>query len=1021
MKLKKNPLLVVLFVGSLALIVGASMLLYINFSVIGQLDDGGYIESVYVSGSYAYIGDDQEGLEIIDISDPTTPVEVGQFDDYGVICDIYVSGSYAYLAEGVDGLKIIDISDPTAPVEVGHFDDGGYASNVHISGSYAYVADGEDGLEIIDISDPTTPLEVGQLDNDDEGYTYDVYVSGLYAYVANGDGLTIIDISDPTTPVEVGQLNYGGHVDGVYISGSYAYLMGDSNGFQIIDISDLANPVKVGHFSDDKGYTSDVFVSGSYVYVADTDNGLEIIDPWSPKEKISNIFLWIVIFILTLLAIVDLRYLIKELFPTIKANREQLIIIDSLNKGIDASKYYKHIVKSFLTSLYVLFFGLLFFFILIRMMPGNPYSLSEGNLIYDTEVTRLALDKNPLIQFFVFLKNLFTGNWGIHSYHLSNDVLVTQTMDEWRFNSNYILPYHSFLEIIFASIGISLIFGIFFGYLVSKFKNKKKGKIIRFLIILLWAIPLMGFGYIFSYIGFFLDLLPGCSGYSSHIIFLSDGDYITNFPIIDCLLSGKCFWERFLYLITPVSILNLIMIPIITYFIYKLIEHFKSSREIPDFTGNLGFFYSIIVTSSFIIGPIICTWDLTFLFEDGIYSELAFGDFFVSIYLFLITFFIFNLVFNIIVCGITLYLEKKQVIKDKISIMEEESLNENNKSVIKEHSDLETHPKKNKLQKELNLLNAEILIATIVISLLFFIIFLVLEKNFIIFLAILVIIICIPLIFKRWRLKLTSEKEIKKNSSNNNQKSFVIEESTIRNNGFSKWTSIIGSIFIIISMFGIAIYGWETSGKNIFKTQTILIISTLVTLISIIGVFLGFLSAFYGKWVKKVINNLVLLFITIPCVMILGIFIDIIGIANSSVIWIIGLISIPIVTHFTEEIISNEMKKNSIKPALFGEKNQNNSFKNIKHKIILPITGLLCFNVSFSIFLYEGYVTVFEFLDPSFISLGRAIHMCRYTIFTRVDPPSLFILLIPSFLLFLIMSGFILLGLSLFDYKRKKQ
>ena len=312
-------------------------------------------------------------------------------------------------------------------------------------------------------------------------------------------------------------------------------------------------------------------------------------------------------------------------------------------------------VKTFLTSLSILFLGLLFFFLMTRMMPGNPYSLSEGNLIYDTEVTRLALDKNPLAQFFVFLKNLVTGNWGIHLYSITNDVLVSQTMDGRRFNHRYIEPYHSLLELIFSSILISLIFGIYFGYLVSKKKKQMKGKIIRLLIILLCAIPLVGFGYLFSYFGWRSGLLPGCSGPSSYF-YLSEGDYITNFPLIDCLLSGKCFWDRFLYLITPVIILNLIMIPFMTYFSYKLIEHFKTSRKIPNFAGKFGFFYSMIVTSSFLIGPIVCTWDLTFMFEDGIYSGLAFNMFFVSIYLILITFFIFNLLFNIIICGITLYL-----------------------------------------------------------------------------------------------------------------------------------------------------------------------------------------------------------------------------------------------------------------------------------------------------------------------------------------------------------------------------
>ena len=703
---------------------------------------------------------------------------------------------------------------------------------------------------------------------------------------------------------------------------------------------------------------------------------------------------------------------------------EKSLIIDSnpSKTGIDVSKYYKHMVKTFLTSLGILFFGLLFFFLLIRIMPGNPYSLPEGNPIYEEEVSRLGLDKNPIIQFFIFLKNLLTGNWGNYSYNLVNNEYVIQYYEEIYINRMNLLPYHRFLELIFASIGISLIIGIFFGYLVSKHKKKKKGKIIRLLIILLWAIPVMGFGYIFRYIfSYRLRWFPGCSGASYQMLFV-DSDYITYFPLIDCLLSGKCFWDRFLYLITPVSTLNLIMIPIITYFTYKLIEHFKSSKKIPNFTGKLGFFYSIIVNSTFFIGPLVCSWDLTFMFND-VYYLTIFNRFFLSVYLFLITFFIFNLVFNIIICGIALYLEQKEINTEKISMIEEKSVNKSKNSVIDENIDLKSSPKKNKIQRKQDV---RIIIAAVIISLLFLITFLLLIKYFIIYLGIIVIIICIPLIFKKWRLILISKKEIESNHLNNNQKPSNEKESTITNNGFSKWATIIGSILIIISIFGIGIYGWDASGKNLFKTQTTLIIAILATLISIIGALFGFISAYYGKWVKKIIDYLILIFICIPGICILSVFIIIIEIANFRVIWIIGLISIPIVAHFTEEIISNEMNKNSIKPALFTAKNQNNqrnSFINIKHNLIFPIVGVLCLNVSFSILLYEGYNSLhrFVFLDPSFISLGRNIVMARFEVFSYSNPSSPFLLIIPAFWLFLIVCGFMLLGLGLYDYKRKKK
>ncbi|MFX1363756.1 MAG: Ser-Thr-rich GPI-anchored membrane family protein, partial [Promethearchaeota archaeon] len=59
------------------------------------------------------------------------------------------SGSYAYVADSFRGLEIIDISDSSTPMEVGQYDDGGYTKGVYVSGSYAYMADGSDGLEIL--------------------------------------------------------------------------------------------------------------------------------------------------------------------------------------------------------------------------------------------------------------------------------------------------------------------------------------------------------------------------------------------------------------------------------------------------------------------------------------------------------------------------------------------------------------------------------------------------------------------------------------------------------------------------------------------------------------------------------------------------------------------------------------------------------------------------------------------------------------------------------------------------------
>jgi hypothetical protein len=137
------------------------------------------------------VADGDAGLRIIDVSTPSSPVEVGFFDTGGWAWGVAVSGSYAYVADGSDGLRIIDVSTPSSPVEVGFYDTGGESWGVAVSGSYAYVADAWNGLRIIDVSTPSSPVEVGFFDTGFQAFG--VAVSGSYAYVADwADGMYII-------------------------------------------------------------------------------------------------------------------------------------------------------------------------------------------------------------------------------------------------------------------------------------------------------------------------------------------------------------------------------------------------------------------------------------------------------------------------------------------------------------------------------------------------------------------------------------------------------------------------------------------------------------------------------------------------------------------------------------------------------------------------------------------------------------------------------------------------------------
>jgi hypothetical protein len=58
-----------------------------------------------VFGNIAYVADQYDGLEILNVSDPTSPKLLGRYgDDYNETSSVYVTGNIAYAADWNDGL-----------------------------------------------------------------------------------------------------------------------------------------------------------------------------------------------------------------------------------------------------------------------------------------------------------------------------------------------------------------------------------------------------------------------------------------------------------------------------------------------------------------------------------------------------------------------------------------------------------------------------------------------------------------------------------------------------------------------------------------------------------------------------------------------------------------------------------------------------------------------------------------------------------------------------------------------------
>jgi hypothetical protein len=198
---------------------------------IGSLRDAAWGDAsslnVRVADNTAYLANQGDGMRIIDIANPATPVEIGHIPvSYPDVNEIYndvkivdaAGARYILVASSRVGIRVYDVTTPAAPRFVTSFGtQGDPYMNVHtlfVDGGRAYLANRDIGLEIWDIADPAQPARLGTYfpaGAPDTAFLHDLYVEGDRAYLNFWSaGMRIIDVSNPAAPREVGAFtSYG--------------------------------------------------------------------------------------------------------------------------------------------------------------------------------------------------------------------------------------------------------------------------------------------------------------------------------------------------------------------------------------------------------------------------------------------------------------------------------------------------------------------------------------------------------------------------------------------------------------------------------------------------------------------------------------------------------------------------------------------------------------------------------------------------------------------------------------------
>lgn len=262
---------------------------------------------IKINGDYAYVTTEAEnGLLILDLSPLPGSTALTSYYYYGTAGTnewqsahniwidendrAYIFGSNSTSNEGV---IVLDISNPTSPVEIGGFDNW-YAHDGFVRNDTGYFAHISDGFfSVVDMTDPANPILLGTKETPNS-FAHNIWPNDQGNIVfttdeVSGAFVTAYDITDPSNIVELdriqsspgdGIIPHNAHVLGDYVVTSYY-----TNGVVIHDASNPTNLVEVANYDTSPFSSPDFhgcwgvypfFASGNIV-ATDIDEGLFVL------------------------------------------------------------------------------------------------------------------------------------------------------------------------------------------------------------------------------------------------------------------------------------------------------------------------------------------------------------------------------------------------------------------------------------------------------------------------------------------------------------------------------------------------------------------------------------------------------------------------------------------------------------------------------------------------------------------------------------------------------------------------
>jgi hypothetical protein len=269
------------------------------------------IEGMALKGDFLFAGTDfrENSLNVFNVSTTHPPDFAGSsllgsapylsvYEAYppGTASGLAVAGDYLFVPQRNEGLSVVDISQPRLPKVVVHDpnigNQSGYVQRAAVVGQTLFLTINREQVAMVDIQDPTRPRSLGMLPGISS--VYDLASADGLLYILGGDPGTfiVLNVEDPLTPKEITRVSFSLGSSGARLSitGKRAYISGvgsgTKSGLTIFDLSDPTDPKQVGMMAgfdnvwDVAGQGDTIMVACASYFVSD----IWVVDAKNPSQ-----------------------------------------------------------------------------------------------------------------------------------------------------------------------------------------------------------------------------------------------------------------------------------------------------------------------------------------------------------------------------------------------------------------------------------------------------------------------------------------------------------------------------------------------------------------------------------------------------------------------------------------------------------------------------------------------------------------------------------------------------------------